>query len=133
MTAQDVVYRAARILKVAALDETPSAAASAEMLLLLNGMLANWSVKGLSDYAHTTLTLASTMATDNSLDIGLPYLLAVMAANDFEAVVTPDMAALAGECANDARKLYVPWATTLLDIDSGLKRMPGEGAQWILF
>jgi hypothetical protein len=35
MTAQDVVYRAARILKVAALDEVPTAAVSAEMLLLL--------------------------------------------------------------------------------------------------
>jgi hypothetical protein len=133
LTAQDIIYRAARILKVAALDETPSAAVSAEMLTLLNGMLNNWSAKGLSTYTHTTLTLSSTMATDNALDLGLPYLLAVMAANDFEAIVTPDMAAIANECANDARKLYVPWATTTLDIDTGLKRMPGEGAQWILF
>jgi hypothetical protein len=133
LTARDIVNRAARILKIVGLEETPDAAVSSEMLLMLNGLLSNWSVKGMSAYTHTTLALGSTMATDAGLDLGLPYLLAAVSANDFEAQVTPDVANFAQDCMNDARKLYGTWTTDVLDIDSGLKYMPGMGSGYINF
>jgi hypothetical protein len=133
LTARDIVSRAARILKVVALDETPDAAVANEMLLLLNGMLANWSVKGMSAYTHATLTLDSTMGTDASLDLGLPYLLAGVAAADFEAMLGQTEANLAQDCMNDARNLYGTWTTDVLDIDTGLKYMPGLGSRYTQF
>lgn len=133
LTARDMVYRACRILKVSALDDPPSAAVAGEMLALLNGMLSNWSAKGLSGYTHATLTLDSTMGTDAALDLGLPYLLAAVAAGDFEAVIGETEAALAQDCMNDARKLYGTWTTDVLDIDSGLKYMPGLGSGYTQF
>lgn len=133
LTARDIVSRACRILKVVGLDEAPSGAVAGEMLLLLNGMLSNWSVKGLSGYTHATLTLDTTMGTDNTLDLGLPYLLAAVAAADFEAALGETEAALAQDCINDARKLYGTWTTDVLDIDTGLKYMPGLGSGYTQF
>lgn len=133
LTARDIVSRACRILKVVGLDEAPSGAVAGEMLLLLNGMLSNWSVKGLSGYTHATLTLDTTMGTDNTLDLGLPYLLAAVAAADFEAALGETEAALAQDCMNDARKVYGTWTTDVLDIDTGLKYMPGLGSGYTQF
>lgn len=133
LTARDIVSRAARILKIVALGETPDNDVSTEMLAMLNGLLSNWSAKGLSAYTHTTLTLTSTMATDAALDMGLPYLLAAACASDFEAVLTPDIANMAQDCMNDARKLYGTWTVDVLDIDTGLKNLPGLGAGYIYF
>jgi hypothetical protein len=133
LTARDIISRACRILKVVALDEAPSAAVAGEMLILLNGTLSNWSVKGLSGYTHATLTLDTVMGTDNALDLGLPYLLAAVAAADFEAVVGETEAALAQDCMNDARNLYGTWTTDTLDIDTGLKYMPGLGSGYTQF
>jgi hypothetical protein len=133
LTARDIVSRACRILKVVGLDEAPSGAVAGEMLILLNGMLSNWSVKGLSGYTHAALTLDTTMGTDAALDLGLPYLLAAVAAADFEAALGETEAALAQDCMNDARKLYGTWTTDVLDIDSGLKYMPGLGSGYTQF
>jgi hypothetical protein len=133
LTARDIVQRACRILKVSALDDPPSAAVAAEMLQLLNGMLSNWSVKGLSGYAHAALTLDATMGTDAALDLGLPYLLAAVGAADFEAALGQTEAALAQDCMNDARKLYGTWTTDVLDTDTALKYMPGLGSGYTQF
>jgi len=133
LTARDIISRACRILKVVALDEAPSAAVAGEMLILLNGTLSNWSVKGLSGYTHATLTLDTVMGTDNAIDLGLPYLLAAVAAADFEAVLGETEAALAQDCMNDARNLYGTWTTDTLDIDTGLKYMPGLGSGYTQF
>lgn len=131
-TARQVIERAARIMRVVALEETPDAATANELLIVLNGLLGNWSAKGLSAYTHTALTLNSTLATDAALDLGLPYLLSAAAAADFDVVLTPDIANMAQDCMSDARKLYGPWTDTL-DIDTGMKRMPGLGAGYIDF
>jgi hypothetical protein len=129
-TARQVVERAARIMRIVALEETPDAAVSAELLAVLNDMLTSWTAHGLTGYTHATLTLNSTMGTDNALDLGLPYLLAAMSASDFDVTLTPDLANMAQDCMDLARKLYHPYTDTL-DIDTGLKRLPGMGAGYI--
>jgi hypothetical protein len=131
-TARQVIERAARIMRVVALEETPDAATANELLTVLNGLLGNWTAKGLSGYTHATLTLNSTLTTDAALDLGLPYLLSAAAAADFDVALTPDIANMAQDCMMDARKLYGAWTDTL-DIDTGLKRMPGLGAGYIDF
>lgn len=128
LTARDIVSRAARILKVSSLDDAPSAAVAGEMLLMLNGLLSNWALKGLSGYTHATLTLDSTMGTNAGLDMGLPFLLAAACAADFEAAISDTEASLAQDAMNDARNIYGTWATSTLDIDSALKSLPGLGA-----
>lgn len=131
-TARQIIERAARIMRLVPLEETPDAAVSAELLSVLNDMLNAWPAHGLSGYTHATLTLNSTMGTDNALDLGLPYLLAAMAATDFDVTLTPDLANMAQDCMDLARKVYHPY-TDVLDIDTGLKRLPGMGAGYITF
>lgn len=131
-TARQMIERAARIMRVVALEETADAATANELLAQLNAILSNWVAKGLSGYTHSTLSLGSTMQTDAALDLGLPYLLAAASAADFDVILTEDVANMAQNCMLDARKIYGPWTDTL-DIDTGFKRMPGLGAGYIDF
>ena len=71
------------------------------------------------------------MATAASLDFGLPYLLALIAAPHFEADVPETVSVLAADCLNDLRKVYLTWSTDVLDIDTALKRLPGLGAGYL--
>lgn len=130
-TARDIVERSLRIMKVVPLGQSPGSGATSEALLLLNGMLAAWSEKGLTGYTHAALTLASTMATNAALDLYLPYMLAFVAAKDFDAQLGDGDAAMAMEGDALARKIYGPFHTDTLTVDSALKRMPGLGAGYL--
>lgn len=132
-TARDIVYGAAREMKLVGVLDTPGGPLAADLLTRLNGMLAAWSAKGLTGYTHVTLAIGDTMQTNAALDLYLPAMLAVIAADPHQASISASTLGLAGEGDAIARKLYGRFdlADDYLQVDSALQRMPGLGAGYL--
>jgi hypothetical protein len=92
MRARSIVTRALRMLAVLAVDEPPQAYQVEDGLDLLNAMLFGWKAEGL-DYEHAEIGPNDEPDVDESLHLGICYLLAMRLADEYSKPI-PAMVAM---------------------------------------
>lgn len=107
-TANQIIGRALRLIKVVAAGETVEASIAADALAVLNAMLAEWHEAGigLPDYSFTDLT--DTLASDAADHEAISYQLALRLAPEFEGEPSMAVAAMAQQTFFRLRQRYLP-------------------------
>lgn len=82
-TAQTIITRAMRRLRITSVAETPDAAELADALDVLNGMMFGWAARGV-DVEHTAYALGDDQALGDQFELALEYLLAQALAGHYE-------------------------------------------------
>ena len=93
-TARDTITRAMRMIAEVGEEMVPTAAESADALVVLNDMLHGWAKEGV-DFGHISLALTDSHKTHDSFLEGIRYNLALRLAHEYEKPVPPFVAARA--------------------------------------
>lgn len=118
-TANDLITRAGRRLKILAGEEAFTGAEASDNLQLLNDMMAGFGPRGIQ-YAHTTLASADTVNVPDELIRSLTLVFAKELAMDYGVSIDPGTAAEIADAENQLRAYY--YSVPVHAADRGLIR-----------
>jgi hypothetical protein len=105
VTANDVINRAGRRLKILAGEEAFSGAEATDNLQLLNDMMQGFGPRGIQ-YSHTDLTADQTVNVPDELVRSLILVFALELAMDYGEAIDPGTAAAIADAENQLRAYY---------------------------